>query len=121
MFSESVYSPSRKPVSSRRNDLIAVCWSQTNQSIDMCTLSLRCEDGQSLHKFLHFHHSQTSPYTIGLQNRNPLCIRHVCLGAVISSLNQRFVCPEFAFSENSVVVVFWEGLLYETEVMRHTV
>lgn len=64
MFSESVYSPSRKPVSSRRNDLIAVCWSQTNQSIDMCTLSLRCEDGQSLHKFLHFHHSQTSQYTI---------------------------------------------------------
>lgn len=66
MFSESVYSPSRKPVSSCRNDLIAVCWSQTNQSIDMCTLSLRSEDGQSLHKFVHFYYPQTSQYEIGL-------------------------------------------------------
>lgn len=65
MFSESVYSPSRKPVSSCRNDLIAVCWSQTNQSIDMCTLSLRSEDGQSLHKFVHFYCPQTSQYEFG--------------------------------------------------------
>lgn len=85
MFSESVYSPSRKPVSSRRNDLIAVCWSQTNQSIDMCTLSLRSEDGQSLHKFVYFCYSQTSQYEIGLHKRNPLFLRRSCLGAVISS------------------------------------
>lgn len=40
MFSESVYSASRKPVTSCRNDLIAVCWPQTNHGIDMCALSL---------------------------------------------------------------------------------
>lgn len=40
MFSESVYSASRTPVTSCRNNLIAVCWPQTNHGIDMCTLSL---------------------------------------------------------------------------------
>lgn len=63
MFSESVYSPSRKPVSSCRNEVIAVCWSQTNQSIDMCTLALHSEDGQSLHKFVQMNYFQTSQYT----------------------------------------------------------
>lgn len=39
MFSESVYSRSRSPVTSCSNDLIAVCRAHTNQGIDMCTLS----------------------------------------------------------------------------------
>lgn len=51
MFSESVYPPSRKPVTSCRNDLIAVCWVHTNQGIDMCTLSLCSGNRQSLQKW----------------------------------------------------------------------
>lgn len=50
MFSEFVYPPSRKPVTSCRDDLIAVCWTHTNQGIDMCTLSLCPGNGQSLCK-----------------------------------------------------------------------
>lgn len=48
MFSESVSPPSWKPVTSCRNDLIAVCWAHTNQGIDMCTLSLYSGNRQSL-------------------------------------------------------------------------
>lgn len=53
MFSESVYSPSRKPVARCKNDLIAVGWAHTNQDIDMWTLYLLREQAKFAEE-LHF-------------------------------------------------------------------
>ena len=73
MFSESVYPPSRNPVTSCRNDLIAVCWAHTNQSIDMCTLSLCSRDRVSLQELLcfFFPNCQTSHYFVWLYTWMP--------------------------------------------------
>lgn len=67
MFSESVSPPSWKPVTSCRNDLIAVCWAHTNQGIDMCTLSLYSGNRQSLQSCNAF-----SPLTI-VKLHNTVC------------------------------------------------
>lgn len=67
MFSESVSPPSWKPVTSCRNDLIAVCWAHTNQGIDMCTLSLYSGNRQSLQSCNAFsppYNCQTSQYCL---------------------------------------------------------
>lgn len=69
MFCESVYPPSRKPVTSCRNDLKAVCWAHTNQDIDMCTLSPCSGNRQSLQKSCNVFFPddcQTSPHSVRL-------------------------------------------------------
>lgn len=79
MFSESAYPPSWKPVTSCRNNLIAVCWAHTNQGIDMCTLSLCSGDKQSLQSNnAFFYNCQTSQYFVWLC-RNATVVSHSCL------------------------------------------
>lgn len=97
MFSECARPRSRKPVTSCRNNLIAVCWAHTNQGIDMCTLSLCSGDRQSLQSYNAFfpHNCQTSQYFARL-HRNATVASHshlLFLGLMFNFF--RWICDDY--------------------------
>lgn len=74
MFSESVYPPSRRPVTSCRNNLIAVCRAHTNQSIGMWTLSVQAKFAEESRRSFHSARSvlkrHSRPDTLSLSGRS---------------------------------------------------